>query len=56
MRAIAKIAQMSNRTAINLIVHRSTFLRRIINNIAAREITINGIGESISVPLKNSID
>jgi len=55
MRAIAIKAEMSNRTVINLIVHRTTRLRTTSNNIAPTQITINMIGESISLPLKNSI-
>jgi hypothetical protein len=55
MRAIAINAEMSNMTVINLIVHRTTSLRRTSNKIAPTQITINVIGESISLPLENSI-
>jgi hypothetical protein len=46
---------MSNKTVINLIVDRTICLRRASNNIALTQSTINVIGESISLPLKNSI-
>ena len=55
MRAIAIKAEMSNMTVINLIVLRTTRLRRTSNKIAPTQITINVIGESIRLPVENSI-